>query len=81
MNPTPRFTVIAGVLLCGLVGWSAGGHVCAAAGLATGLALLVLPWRRQPLWVWAGHYLRRNRPVRLADPVTVANDRSGGGVR
>jgi type VII secretion protein EccE len=25
--------------------------------------------------------LRRNRPLTLVDPVTVANDRSGGGVR
>ena len=50
-------------------------------GLALGLILFAIPWRRQPLWSWLGLYLRRNRPIPLTEPVTVANDRSGGGVR
>lgn len=81
MSAGAQLAVIAGVLACGLAGWVPGGHFGALAGLTVGLALLVVPWRRQPLWAWAGHYLGRNRPVRLPDPVTVANDRSGGGLR
>ncbi len=43
--------------------------------------MLVIPWRRQPLWSWAAVYLRRNRAVELVEPITVVNDRCGGGVR
>lgn len=76
-----QLSVIAGVLLLVLLGWSVGGYLGAAAGLIIGLVLLAVPWRRQRLWSWAALFLRRNRPIELAEPVTVANDRSGGGVR
>lgn len=53
--------------------------------LGTTMALLVaavfLPWRGQPGWVWALLLLTRNRKTALAAPITVANDRSSGGVR
>jgi type VII secretion protein EccE len=78
---TIQLAVILAVLAFGLVGWSAYGHVGAGAGLALGLILVAMPWRRQPLWSWLGRYLRRNRPIPLSEPSMVANDRSGGGVR
>jgi type VII secretion protein EccE len=76
-----QLAVIVGVLLLGLLGWSVGGYLGAGIGLLVGLVLLAVPWRRQPLWSWAALYFRRNRPIELVEPVTVANDRSGGGVR
>lgn len=76
-----QLAVILGVLLLGFLGWSVGGYTGAGAGVSLGLVLFALPWRRHPLWSWAALYFRRNRPIELSDPVTVANDRSGGGVR
>lgn len=64
-----------------VVGWSLGHWSGAVLGLATGLAAAVLPWRGQPLYAWVAHYLKRNRRLLLAEPITVANDRCGGGVR
>lgn len=76
-----QLAVIVGVLVLGLIGWTVGGYLGAAIGVLVGVLLLAVPWRRQPLWSWAALYLRRNRPIQLTEPVTVANDRSGGGVR
>lgn len=81
MRELIRLAVITGVMVCATIGWGVGGYAGAACGLIVGLALLVAPWRGQPLWSWATLYLRRNRQVTLPDPLTVANDRSGGGVR
>lgn len=78
---TVQLAVTIGVLLFSFIGWIVGGYVGAGIGLVLGLILFAIPWRRQPLWAWAGLYLRRNRAIVLTDPVTVANDRSGGGVR
>ena len=76
-----RLAVAAGVFTFGTVGWGLADHIGAAAGVALGLAVLVLPWRGQPGWSWAWLYLTRDRCFDLSDPVTVVNDRSGGGVR
>jgi len=76
-----RLTVVTGVFLCGLLGWTAFGYPGAGIGVTLGLALLVMPWWRQPLWSWATLYLRRHRSMELAEPVTLINDRSSGGVR
>lgn len=81
MSFMTRVAVIVGVLALGLVGLSIGGHAAVVIGLVAGAALLAVPWRSQPLWSWAALYARRNRPIELAEPVTVTNDRSGGGVR
>ena len=81
MKQHARLSVIAGVFLCGVVGWATAGYAGTAGGLALGVAMLVIPWRRQPLWSWAAVYLRRNRAVETVEPVTIVNDRCGGGVR
>ena len=81
MRDVGRLAVTTGVLLLGLSGWAIGGYPGAAIALALGLALLVLPWRGQPAWSWVEHYLRRRRRFEWVEPVTVVNDRSGGGVR
>lgn len=69
------------VLGAGLIGWSVYGYIGAAVGLSVALLLAVVPWRRQPVWSWIGLFLRRGRGIEWSEPVTVANDRAGGGVR
>jgi len=81
MKDVMRLAVVAGVFISAVIGWSAGGYPGAGIGLVLALVLLVMPWRGQPLLAWLGLYLRRNRSIELAEPLTVANDRSGGGVR
>ena len=81
MKDLIRLVVIGGIFVLAVIGWAVGGAIGAGVGVTLGLFLGVAPWRRQPLWAWADLYLRRNRPLTLVDPVTVANDRSGGGVR
>lgn len=81
MKDMIRLAVIAGVMMCTTLGWGVAGHVGAVVGLITGLVLLVAPWRGLPLGSWAVLYLGRNRRVELSEPLTLANDRSGGGVR
>lgn len=81
MTDVARLAVIAGVMACATMGWGVAGYPGAALGLISGLALLVTPWRRLPLWSWAGLYLGRKRRIEPTEPLTVANDRSGGGVR
>lgn len=80
MNKT-KLAVVVGVLTSGLIGWSVGGYIGAAVGLAIGVALGVIDWWRQPMWSWLWLWVRRRRPVEWAEPVTVANDRAGGGIR
>jgi hypothetical protein len=81
MTAATRLAVIVGVLAAGLVGWVLGGYPGAAAGLVLGVAAGVIPWRGQPLWQWLTLLRARGRAITLNEPITVANDRSGGGVR
>lgn len=81
MTDLIRLAVISGVMACATLGWSAAGYLGAGLGLLVGIALLVVPWRGLHLWSWAAIYAARNRRIELNEPVTVANDRSGGGVR
>jgi len=76
-----RLAVIVFVLALGLIGWIFGGLPGAAGGLVLGVLLAVIRWRGQPLWSWITLWRRRKRTIVLTEPVTVANDRSGGGVR
>lgn len=81
MTDGGRLTVTVGVLAAGLAGGSVAGSPGAATGLCLGVLLGVVRWRRRPAWSWLLLGLRRRRPLVLADPITVANDRMGGGVR
>jgi type VII secretion protein EccE len=81
MTTTTKLAIIVGVLAAGLIGWSLGGYPFAAVGLALGGAIGVVRWKGRPLWSWLGLLIRRDRPITWSDPVTVANDRAGGGVR
>ena len=71
----------ASVLTLAVIGWATGGYGGAAIGTVIGLALFAVPWRGQPAWVWAMLRAKRYRHAERAVPTTVANDRSGGGVR
>ncbi len=81
MSATVRLTVVIGILLTGLLGWAVGGFPGAAIGLVLALLLGAVRWWQQPVWSWTRLYLRRKRPIIWSEPVTVANDRAGGGVR
>ncbi|KAA8969797.1 type VII secretion protein EccE [Mycobacterium sp.] len=81
MTAITQLTTVVGVLAAGLIGWTVAGYPGAAAGLVIGLMVGVIPWWRQPAWSWLLLWLRRRRPIVLHDPITVANDRSGGGIR
>jgi type VII secretion protein EccE len=81
MTATARLAVIVGVLAAGLVGWIVGGFPGAAGGLALGVAVGAIPWRRHTLSSWLILWLQRGRGVVWDEPITVANDRAGGGVR
>lgn len=81
MTAPIRLTVLFATLLAGLVGWSLAGYPGAAVGLVLGILLGVVRWWRQPVWSWAKLFFTRRRSIRWTEPVTVANDRAGGGVR
>jgi type VII secretion protein EccE len=76
-----RLAVVIVIMLAGLLGWAVAGYPGAAAGLAIGLAVGAVHWWHQPLWSWVTLFWRRKRAIAWSEPVTVANDRSGGGVR
>lgn len=80
MTAPERLSVVLTVATLTLMGCMAG-FIGGCAGLTAGLLALVVPWYRQPLWVWAALYLRRRRGIALSPPSTAVNDRSAGGVR
>ena len=81
MTATVRLTIVMTTLLAGLVGWWLAGYFGAAGGLVLGLLLGAMRWWRQPIWSWSKLFWIRRRPIQWSEPVTVANDRAGGGVR
>lgn len=81
MTDLRRLAAVIGIMAASTIGWSVAGFAGAVAGLISGVVLLVLPWRGLALWEWACLYLGRDRRIELTRPLTVANDRSGGGVR
>jgi type VII secretion protein EccE len=81
VKATTKLAIIVGVLAAGLAGWSIGQFAGAAIGLILGVVVGVIRWWRQPLWSWLGLWARRRRPIEWTEPVTVANDRAGGGIR
>lgn len=76
-----RLATIAGIFLAALFGWGFGGLVGAAAILVTSICIAALPWRGRTALSWLAAWLRRDRPIEWTEPLTVANDRAGGGVR
>lgn len=81
MTAATKLTIIVGVFLSVVLGWSLGEYVGAAAGLVAGIAVGVVRWRGRQLWSWLGLWVRRRRPIEWTEPLTVVNDRAGGGVR
>ena len=81
MTAGTKLTIIVSIFITVLIGWAVGGYGGVAAGLVIGAAIGVVHWRGQPLWSWLVSWLRRRRPIKWSEPLTVANDRAGGGVR
>lgn len=81
MSAAVRLAVIVGVLVAGVVGWWLNGYPGAAIAVLLAALLGAGRWRRRQFWSWLLLWLRRKQPLPLADPITVANDRTGGGVR
>jgi type VII secretion protein EccE len=81
MTAATKLAIIVGVFTSVLFGWAVAEYVGAAASLVLGIAVGVVRWRGQPLWSWLTLWLRRGRPIELIEPITVVNDRAGGGVR
>ena len=81
MSAATNLMIIAGVFTSVLIGWAADGFLGAALGFVIGVVVGVVPWRGQPLWSWLILWRARRRPIRWHEPLTVANDRAGGGVR
>jgi type VII secretion protein EccE len=81
MKRGTKLTIIVGIFCAALVGWAFGQYIGAAIGLVVGLVFGVVRWRGQPLWSWVLLWFRRKRPINWTEPLTVANDRAGGGIR
>jgi hypothetical protein len=80
MTSATRLAIIVGVLGMGLAGWIVGGYLGAAIGLMVAALAGLVPWRGQPGWSWLALWRRRRRPITWTEPLTVVNDRAGGGV-
>lgn len=81
MTTTTKLAIVVGVFAAALAGWIADGYLGAATGLVIGIVSTVIPWRGQPVWSWLSLWRRRRRPMNRSEPLTVANDRAGGGIR
>lgn len=81
MTAATKLTIIVGIFGSALAGWAIDGYRGAAIGLVIGAALGILRWRRRPLWSWLNSWSTRRRPISRSEPLTVTNDRAGGGVR
>ena len=81
MTAATKLTIIVAIFVAAVAGWAVGGYPGAAVGLVIGIAAGVIRWRGQPVWSWLNLWLRRRRPIWWSEPLTVANDRAGGGIR
>ncbi|MDD4867227.1 MAG: type VII secretion protein EccE [Mycobacterium sp.] len=61
--------------------WAVGGSVGATIAVLLGVALVFVRWWGQPAWSWALLWWRGRRPISRTAPITVAHNRSAGGVR
>jgi type VII secretion protein EccE len=69
------------VFVLAFVSGARGGYIGAGIAVVVGIALVFVRWWGQPAWSWVVLWLRGRRPISWAAPITVANNRSGGGVR
>ncbi|BBZ42155.1 type VII secretion protein EccE [Mycobacterium conspicuum] len=69
------------VFLLTLLSWWLGGYIGVVIAVVVAVALVFVPWWGQPAWSWAVLALRGRRPISWNTPITVANNRSGGGIR
>ncbi|OBG78990.1 type VII secretion protein EccE [Mycobacterium sp. E3298] len=69
------------VFLLAVASWAVGGYIGAAVAVVVGAAVVFVRWWGQPAWSWIVLWRRGRRPIRWDAPITVANNRSGGGVR
>lgn len=69
------------IALCGLAGWALGGLLGVIAAVLLAGLIVVVPWWGQPAWSWALLWLKRPPKADRSEPITVANNRAGGGVR
>lgn len=85
-----RAALAGAVTVAGILGWALGGHLAGwswgqwlGAGIGVTLAALVVvvPWLGQSMWSWLQLRLQGRRTISWSEPFTVANNRSGGGVR
>lgn len=76
-----RLLCATAVALCGMAGWAFGGLIGVAVAVPLAVLLVLVPWWGQPAWSWALLRLRRRTATGWAEPITVANNRAGGGVR
>ncbi|WP_118915794.1 type VII secretion protein EccE [Mycobacterium shigaense] len=81
MSTGTKLTIIVGIFAAALAGWAFGHYLGLTMGLVLGLLFGVVRWRGQPLWSWLILWFRRHRPITWTEPLTVANDRAGGGIR
>lgn len=81
MNAFRTLCIVAAVTVSGLIGLASGGIGGAGLGVTIGLVLLGAKFHGLTLLAWGGLFVRRHHVYDLAEPVTVANDRAGGGVR
>lgn len=76
-----RVAGVGAVFVLALVSWALGGYVGAVTAVVVGIAVVFVRWKGQPAWSWALLMHCGRRPIRWDSPITVANNRSGGGVR
>lgn len=69
------------VFLLAVASWAAAGYIGAAVAAVVGIALVFVRWWGQPAWSWLVLWRHGRRPISWDAPLTVANNRSGGGVR
>ncbi|OBH09515.1 type VII secretion protein EccE [Mycobacterium sp. E1747] len=69
------------LFLLAVASWAVGGYIGAGVAVVVGVAVVFVRWWGQPAWSWVVLWRRGRRPIHWDAPITVANNRSGGGVR
>lgn len=69
------------VFTASVIGWAIAGYLGLAVAAALTAVVAAVPWRGLPLWTWVMLRWRGQRSITWSEPITVANNQSGGGVR